>query len=126
MDVLVFSLEITKYNAGKEDIVSVGEHMGRARSLADAMELPEFKSLTKNLQTPNENKEDLATLLLTLNRVVIQQLRISQNYSIDSIYQDLCKSKYSHYKARLEQDISRLENDVRILCSMERKQPVSV
>lgn len=119
-------LEVMSYGAGKEEIIFVGNSMDLASSLATAKELPEFKYLTKKLKTPNEEKEGLAVLLLALNRLTAEQLGDYRDYSIDLLYQDLCKSQYSHYKARLEQDKSRLENDVRLLCAIEKERSDSV
>ncbi len=118
--------ELKKYGLGNKVITVVATSMGYASSLAAAKERPAFKCLADKLQIPDEDKEDLAALLFALNRVVTKQVGFIQDYSIGSLYQDLCKSKYSHYKTRLEQDKSRLEADIRILCSMEGKPPASV
>ncbi len=119
-------LEIRKHGLSNFEITRVGAIIGSASSPADAKEHPDFKRLAEKLKIPNEEKEDLAILLFTLNRFVAEELGFSQDYSIHSFYQFLCKSKYSHYKTRLEQDKSRLEDDVRILSSMEGKPPASV
>lgn len=115
-----------KHGLGRDDIIHVGANMGKIKSLEDAKELSEFKALMTRLQTPAKDQEDVSRLMFILNRFFEKSVGKSRELSLSELYQDLCKFKYSQYKIRLEQDRFRLEEDVRILQTMEKNQPASV
>ncbi|WP_257265432.1 hypothetical protein [Endozoicomonas sp. ONNA2] len=115
-----------KHGIGRDDIIHVGANMGKIKSLEDAKELTKFKELMARLQTPAKDQEDVSRLMFILNRLIEKSVGKSRELPLSELYQDLCKFKYSQYKMRLEQDRFRLEEDVRILQTMERNQPASV
>ena len=65
--------------------------------------------------------EVLVKLMFAFCRLAAKEGEVSGGLSPNAIYQAICKDKYRHYMNHLEQDIGRLEGDVRILRGMERQ-----
>ncbi|WP_257294250.1 hypothetical protein [Endozoicomonas sp. YOMI1] len=116
----------SEYGVEKEDISSVVANMKNINSLEAAKELPDFKRLMARLPIPENDREDLAKLMFILSRIGANGLDNPQDRSVSELYQDLLKKKYSQYKALLEQDKIRLQEDIRILRGVERNHPAPV
>ena len=115
-----------RHSIEEYDIQKVSALMSNANALDKAKNLPEFIRLVKKSSIPYKDQNEVAAVMYLLNRAVAKEQNLQGTPSIYDLYQELCKSKYSHYKAYLEQDIHRLEDDIRILKSVERTQQAPV
>ena len=113
------------YCIGRDDLERVSDLMRGVNTLDEAINLPEFRNLVKKLRIPIKDQNEIAAIMYLLNRTAAKEKDPSAP-STEDLYQELCKNKYNHYKAYLEQDIHRLEDDIRILKSVERTQQAPV
>ncbi|WP_257266816.1 hypothetical protein [Endozoicomonas sp. ONNA2] len=110
-----------KYGISRQFIDNLVPGMGNITTLEEAKKIPDFRRMLAGLNLSTEGQGDLVKLMFALCRIVAKNEKVPGGLSPDAIYQAMCKHKYCHYMNHLEQDIGRLEGDVRILRGMERQ-----
>ncbi len=125
-DFLAFLQEILvalcKHRLGKDDIIMIIEKMEDTNSQDEAMALPEFQRLPISTDTYTNAREELARVMFTYSRILLAANDDPRGVTAYDLYQNLCREKYADFKARIEADESRLENDIRILQAMAEQQ----
>lgn len=113
---------LCQHGLSKDHVIRIIEKMEDTNSLAEAMALTEFQALRVSTDTYTNAREELARVMFTYSRILLAAGENPRGVTAYDLYQNLCREKYGDFKARIEADENRLENDIRILQAMAEQQ----
>lgn len=106
----------------RQAINEIHEQMAGVNSLEEAMSLEAFKDLARHHSLAPSACTELALLMFTYTKIMLDAMNLPGGATPYSLYQSLCWDKYESFKTRLAQDESLLINDIRILRAVADEQ----